>query len=161
MLNLDLSPENQQFLESAVARGVFPSQEAAVNRAVGLLRSQQEVLDRFERVGRSLPDVPDVLEPREGGVYVFRGHRISFHLLLEYYFGGERDVQRLHERFPSLELDAIQQVVDYAQQHAALLSEYWEASEACAHVHRSESTRGPGIVQLRERFRALQGAPRS
>jgi uncharacterized protein (DUF433 family) len=171
MLNLDLSPENQQFLDSAVARGVFSSQEAAVDRALDLLRLQQEALDllrlqreafdRFERLGAGLPAVPAVLEPRQRGVYVFRGHRISLHLLLEYYFGGEQDAERLHERFPSLDLDAVRQVVDYVRQHALLLSQYHEAGEACARIHRSESTARPGVAQLRERFRAIQGKSRS
>src|SRR5688500_8154200 len=101
-----ISSENAEFLDTAVARGVFPSREAALDQAVKLLRTRQEVFDHFERTARDLPlPLPSFLEPQSGGLFAIRGHRITLHLVAEMYFSGMRDVTALAGQFPTVPAD--------------------------------------------------------
>lgn len=45
---IDLSPENRQFLESAIATGAYPSALAALDEAVLLLRQRDEVRAKLQ-----------------------------------------------------------------------------------------------------------------
>ena len=49
-MSTDISPENEQYLQEAVARGSFPSRGQALNAAVELLK-QREQLIRDVRAG--------------------------------------------------------------------------------------------------------------
>lgn len=40
----DLSPENEQFLQEIVTKGIFPSRGAALDAAIALLRKRQRLI---------------------------------------------------------------------------------------------------------------------
>lgn len=42
-MSISLSANNEQFLESVVATGIFPSRSEAVNEAIELLRRREEL----------------------------------------------------------------------------------------------------------------------
>lgn len=42
-MSSDLSPQNEQFIEHAVASGIFPSRQAALDAAVETLRTNRDV----------------------------------------------------------------------------------------------------------------------
>ena len=47
-MNSELSPENEQFIASAVARGDFQSRADALNLGVGLLKQRRQLLDELD-----------------------------------------------------------------------------------------------------------------
>lgn len=49
-----LSPENEQFLDRAVACGIFPGRTQAIDQAVDMLRKRQELLDHIDEGTRQL-----------------------------------------------------------------------------------------------------------
>ncbi len=154
-----ISSENAQFLDAAVARGVFPSREAAIDQAVRLLRRRQEVFDDFERLARNLPaPFPANLESRPGGIYVIRGHRITLHLIAEFYFGGMRDAAAMQEQFPTLSLADVQQILSYIGRHESEMRAYHEANLRCCEEWKSESRPGPSIEELRARMATIRAA---
>ncbi len=53
-MSTDLSPQNEQFIEHAVARGVFHNRSEALDEAVELLRKRQELLDHIDEGTRQL-----------------------------------------------------------------------------------------------------------
>jgi len=82
-MSTDLSPSNEQYIEDAVARGVFESREQALDAAVELLKIRQEgaaepqplsdeefeaALDELAHLGAqyNLPSLPDHAITREG-----------------------------------------------------------------------------------------------
>ncbi|HEX7449205.1 MAG TPA: hypothetical protein VF306_16745 [Pirellulales bacterium] len=50
----DLSPENEQYIASAVARGAFQSRADALNLGVGLLKQRHQLLDEIDEGIRQL-----------------------------------------------------------------------------------------------------------
>jgi Arc/MetJ-type ribon-helix-helix transcriptional regulator len=53
-MSTDLSPQNEQFIEHAVAQGVFHDRVEALDEAVELLRRRQELLDHIDQGTRQL-----------------------------------------------------------------------------------------------------------
>jgi len=53
-MSTDLSPQNEQFLSHAVAKGVFRDRAEAMDQAVDLLRRRQELLDHIDKGTRQL-----------------------------------------------------------------------------------------------------------
>ena len=53
-MSTDLSPRNEQFIEHAVARGVFHDRTEALDEAVELLRRRQELLEHIDEGTRQL-----------------------------------------------------------------------------------------------------------
>ena len=53
-MDIGLSPENEQFIEHVIARGVFPDRAEALDQAVELLRHRQELLDHSDEGTRQL-----------------------------------------------------------------------------------------------------------
>ncbi|NUQ64740.1 MAG: type II toxin-antitoxin system ParD family antitoxin [Pirellulales bacterium] len=43
-MSTDLTPENEQFVQETIARGIFRSREEALNTAVVLLREREDVI---------------------------------------------------------------------------------------------------------------------
>ena len=43
-MSTDISPENEQYLQEAVARGTFPSRGQALNAAVELLKRREQLI---------------------------------------------------------------------------------------------------------------------
>lgn len=54
MMSIDLSPQNEQFIEQVVARGAFHDRTQALDQAVELLRRRQELLDHIDEGTRQL-----------------------------------------------------------------------------------------------------------
>ncbi len=46
-MSTDLSPENENFIQTAIAGGVFQDRSQALNEAVELLRRRQRLLDHI------------------------------------------------------------------------------------------------------------------
>ena len=73
-MSIDLSQPNEQFLDSAVAAGVFPTRSDAINEAVDMLRKREALraeikigidqLDRGEGVVRSMDEVIEEVNRR-------------------------------------------------------------------------------------------------
>jgi hypothetical protein len=53
-MSRDLSPENEQFIQHAIAGSVFHDREQALDAAVELLRKRQELLDHIDEGTRQL-----------------------------------------------------------------------------------------------------------
>lgn len=53
-MSTDLSPQNERFIEHAVARGVYHDRSQALDDAVELLRRRQELLDHIDEGTRQL-----------------------------------------------------------------------------------------------------------
>jgi hypothetical protein len=53
-MNTDLSSRNEQFIQYAVARGIFQDRNQALDEAVELLRRRQELLDHIDEGTRQL-----------------------------------------------------------------------------------------------------------
>ncbi len=53
-MSTGLSPQNEQFIERLVARGVFHDRAEALDEAVELLRRRQELLDHIDQGTRQL-----------------------------------------------------------------------------------------------------------
>jgi Arc/MetJ-type ribon-helix-helix transcriptional regulator len=47
-MSADLSPESEQFIQQAVAAGLFPDRGRALDEAVGLLKRRQELMAHIE-----------------------------------------------------------------------------------------------------------------
>lgn len=48
-MSSDLSPENEQFINAEIARGLYRDRTEAVDAAVALLRQKEELLARINR----------------------------------------------------------------------------------------------------------------
>ena len=53
-MSTGLSPENELFLQQAIAAGVFSDREHALDEAVGLLKSRQSILAHIDEGTRQL-----------------------------------------------------------------------------------------------------------
>jgi Arc/MetJ-type ribon-helix-helix transcriptional regulator len=53
-MSTDLSPQNEQFIEQVLTRGVFHNRTEALDEAVELLRRRQELLDHIDEGTRQL-----------------------------------------------------------------------------------------------------------
>jgi Arc/MetJ-type ribon-helix-helix transcriptional regulator len=65
-MDVDLSPENEQFIQRAVAAGLFPDRARALDEAVGLLKMRQELLAQIEEGTKQLRDGDFVEYDQEG-----------------------------------------------------------------------------------------------
>lgn len=54
MMGVDLSPQNEQFIQQVVACGAFHDRTQALDQAVELLRRRQELLDHIDEGSRQL-----------------------------------------------------------------------------------------------------------
>jgi len=55
-VSTDLSPQNEQFIQHSLARGVFHDRGEALDEAVELLKRRQELLDHIDRGTQQLRD---------------------------------------------------------------------------------------------------------
>ena len=53
-MSIDLSPQNEQFIDQVVARGDFHDRGQALDQAVELLRRRQELLDHIDEGTKQL-----------------------------------------------------------------------------------------------------------
>ena len=76
-MSIDLSQPNEQFIDSAVATGLFPTRSDAINEAVDLLRKREELraeikigidqLDRGESEPHNMDDIKEEIRRRLAG----------------------------------------------------------------------------------------------
>jgi Arc/MetJ-type ribon-helix-helix transcriptional regulator/uncharacterized protein (DUF433 family) len=157
-MSLDISSENQQFLDAAVASGEFASREAAINRAVSLLRQRHEAIHRLCSQLLPLPELPTILEWQSEGYIGVRGHRIGLHLILERYFAGASRAE-LADWFSTLTSEELDQVLEFVGQHPDAMRAYLERQEALARLLLDESNQGPSLAELRARWETKFGRP--
>jgi len=60
-MSIDISPENERFVQQQIAAGTFQSRTDAIDAGVELLRRRKELLDRID-LGRSQLDEGDYHE---------------------------------------------------------------------------------------------------
>lgn len=53
-MSIDLSPQNEQYLDQIVASGAFSNRDQALDHAVELLRRRQELMDHIDEGTRQL-----------------------------------------------------------------------------------------------------------
>lgn len=70
-MRTDLSPQNEQFIENVVARGVFHDREQALDEAIELLRRRQELLDYIDEGTRQLRNGEGIQLSGEGELRAF------------------------------------------------------------------------------------------
>lgn len=157
-MSLEISSENQQFLDASVASGKFPSQDAVINRAVSLLRERRELLDRLCREADALPELPPVLIRLENGNVMVRGRRISLYLILDRFFAGAADVE-IQEQFPSISLDQVQEVLAFARANLETMQAYFDRQSTIEQLLYETGNRGPSFEELRARWQKQFGKP--
>jgi uncharacterized protein (DUF433 family) len=155
---MQISPQNEKFLDAAIASGVFASRDQAIDQAVTLLRGKREALEDLLQHRVPLPKLPSVLELEQDGSVSVRGHRISLHLLLDRIFAGDSP-QEIHDWFPSLPRETIDAVVAFASAYPESLRAYFEQEEAIYQLLYEIGRRGPTMEQLRGRWLAKFGKP--
>jgi Arc/MetJ-type ribon-helix-helix transcriptional regulator len=64
----DMSPENEQFLEQAIATGLFGSRGEALNAGVDLLKQRNQLISRLQESRRQL-DEDDFVDLDEPGMH--------------------------------------------------------------------------------------------
>jgi Arc/MetJ-type ribon-helix-helix transcriptional regulator len=69
-MSTGLSPENELFIQQAVAAGVFSDREHALDEAVGLLKSRQGILAHIDEGTRQLRE-GDCVEFDQDGLRKF------------------------------------------------------------------------------------------
>jgi len=100
-------------------------------------------------------DLPTFLTRHQYGEIRLTGHRIGlFHLV--YYTQQGDSPEMLSERFPTLSLPLIRQVLAYYRDNRAEVDAYVDA--CLAEIERQEAmpSSGPSFEELRRRFEALQ-----
>ena len=159
-MSIEFSPENERFLEAAIASGAFPSREVAVDRAVALLRERQQALERLRQQVVPLPALPPFLVRDAEGYVSVRGHRLGLHLILDAIFAGE-SADEIQNQFSSLSGEQVAQILDFARQHEASLRAYTAQRGAIDQLLYETGRRGPSVAELRARWQAKSSQPHS
>jgi len=154
----DISGENAEFLDAAVARGLFPTRGAAIDYGLRLLRERHEAISRIQREAVVLPDMPNSLARDDRGHIQFVGTRISLHLVLDRLFAGET-ANQIHDRFPTVACQAIEEVLAYVSNHQDAARAHLDQQNAIGDLYCDLSKRGPSIETLRQRFQAMKNQP--
>jgi uncharacterized protein (DUF433 family) len=155
---MQISSQNQQFMDAAVASGAFASPDQVIDRAVSLLRARQEALEQIRQQQIPLPELPPVLVRDEGGFVSVRGHRISLHLLLDRFFAGDNRLE-IQEQYPSLAQETIDQVLDFVRTHPEPMRAYFAQQETISQLMYEIGPRGPTLEELRARWLEKSGKP--
>lgn len=155
---MQISSQNEQFLDAAISSGIFASRDQAIDRAVTLLRAKREALDELLRQQIDLPELPPLLERCGDGSVGIRGHRVSLHLFLDRLFAGDSS-QQIHERFPSLPWETVDRLVSFARENESRLRAYYDREEAIYNLLSEIGPHGPTREELRTRWEASFGSP--
>ena len=70
-MSTDLSPQNEQFIQHAVANGIFQDRTQALDEAVDLLRRRQELLDHIDEGTRQLRNGEGIVLHGENDLQAF------------------------------------------------------------------------------------------
>jgi uncharacterized protein (DUF433 family) len=155
-----ISAENARFLDDAVAQGLFPSRETAIDQGLQLLRERHQAIERIKSQAVVLPDMPEVLERREAGYIKFRGTRIALYLVLDRHFAGA-SADEIHETFPTVPRPALDEVLSYVASHQEVARAHRDQQIAIGNLYCDLSKRGPSLETLRQRFQAIRGQSRA
>ena len=105
---------------------------------------------------------PDFLTEWPCGEIMLTGHRISlYHVMSHHREGYTADM--LHERFPTLSLDHIENVLAFAREHQAEVDEYvtrYRQELDRQYAEYIAAGRGINWEELRRRFEAMKNAER-
>jgi Arc/MetJ-type ribon-helix-helix transcriptional regulator len=157
-MSIEISSENQQFLEAVVASGAFASREAAIDQAISLLRERQEALARICEQDAALPELPSLLVRQEDGYVSVRGHRIGLHLILERFFAGDRRAE-IQDRFSSLSPGEVDAILDFVGEHRDAMQVYLDRQQLIEKPSNEKGSRGPTVAELRARWLSNFGRP--
>ena len=151
-----ISADNARFLEEAIAQGLFPSRETAIDRGLQLLRERHQAIEKIKSEAVVLPDMPAVLDRRADGYIKFRGTRIALYLVLDRYYSGA-SADEIHEAFPTVPRAALDEVLSYVANHRDAARVHLDQQTAIGNLYCDLSKRGPSVEVLRQRFQALRG----
>ena len=157
-MTIQISSENQHFLDAAVASGTFASRDAAIDRAVSWLRERRDALDRIQRQKVPVPELPPVLLWNEAGQIMINGHRISLYLILERFYAGDSPGE-IHAHYPSLEHTDFDHILEYVQTYARELKPYYEQQVEIEQLMYEIGPRGPSLDELKAKWLAMFGRP--
>jgi Arc/MetJ-type ribon-helix-helix transcriptional regulator len=157
-MSIEISQESAQFIDAAVASGAFPNSTEVIDRAISLLRQRQEAIDRILAHPVPLPELPRLLERQPDGYVNIRGHRLGLHLLLQQHFAGDSAAQ-IQDRFSSLSLAEVEEVLAFVQQHPDAMRAYLDQQQTIQRLMLDEAGRGPTVEELRTRWQAKFGTP--
>jgi len=157
-MSLEISSENQQFLDAVVASGEFQSRDAVINRAVTMLRLRQQAIEQILMNAVKMPELPESLEERPNQNIVIRGHRISLFLILHRHFSGSSEAE-LREWFPSISSEKMAAVLNFVRAHEDTMRAYFAQQQRIEDIILDNAHRGPTLAELRERWRQKFGKP--
>jgi len=157
-MSLGISAENRQFLDDAIASGAFPSQDAAINRAVSLLRQRQQAIDRILAHPVPLPTLPAILEWRDQGYIAVRGRRIGLHLILDRHFSGTSQAE-MEDWFNPLTPAEIEEILTFVREHPDAMRAYLDQHDTLTRLLCDDTHRGPSMEELRARWQTKFGKP--
>lgn len=153
-----ISIENQQFLHAAVASGAFVSEDAAIDRAVTLLRARQETLERLRHRPIELPQLPSILVLQPDGYVTICDRRIGLHLILERYFAGDDPVS-IQDEYPSVAKEDLNQILSFVGEHVEDMRDYLIWYQSIEQLLFETGKHGPSLDELRSRWLARFGSP--
>jgi len=93
--------------------------------------------------------LPDCLHWSPDGEIRVTGHRIGLYHLIYYYHEGY-NAEMLLEQYPTLDLELIQQVLDFYARNRQLVDEYVADYKADLERFRASYVPGPGVLRMRE-----------
>jgi uncharacterized protein (DUF433 family) len=155
---IGISSENQKFLDTAVASGTYPTKDAAIDRAVSMLRERQQALDQARKQVVALPELPAILVREADGYVSVRGHRIGLHLILDRHFAGDSRPE-IEDRFESLTAQELEEILDFVSRHEGPMREYLDQQDRIEQLMYEIGPHGPSMAELRARWVAKFGQP--
>jgi uncharacterized protein (DUF433 family) len=96
--------------------------------------------------------LPDCLHWSPDGEIRVLGHRIGLYHLIYYYKEGY-NAEMLLCQYPTLDLELIQQVLDFYGRDRQLVDEYVKEYDADLERFRASYVPGPGVLRIRELMR--------
>src|SRR4051794_40604558 len=100
-------------------------------------------------------NLPEFLVDHSDGEVCLVGHRIGLYHLISFHQEGDTP-EMLHQRFPSLPLPLIRQVLDFYRQNQPEVDAYVADYEADLERLRASAPRAPSLEALRDRWQALK-----
>src|SRR5579863_9914467 len=101
--------------------------------------------------------LPDFLDPDDGGFIHAKGHRIGLHHVLRLYNGGHSP-EMIAANYPTLSLSLIHKIIAFYLDHSAEVDAYMAEHELVIAEQAANARSGPTISELRARLAAKHGA---
>lgn len=97
-------------------------------------------------------NLPDFLEHQPFGEIRLTGHRICLEHVIAFYREGYTPEQ-LHEEYPTLSPELIQQVIDFYLQNRSEVDAYVDECERECERQRQNARKGPSLDEMKRRLR--------